>query len=147
MSLALATRKSDIITRKANTKKARENRESLIQQSEDRETARKTMIEEAEELFKTEHAADQEAYDAYVQKQKELAEEEYADESEGEEGAEKAEPPVEPKFEAAEHFEKFDEDNPPIEIPAEIPVQVDNDWPMTEEEEEQNIAAFWATKE
>jgi len=146
LKLALETRKSDITIRKAMSKKARENRENLIAQSQERDENRAKMIEDAKEAFDNEHAADFEAYNAYVQKQKDLAEQEYASEEEDED-AEKAEPPVEPKFEEAEHFDKFDEENPPIEIPAEVAVEVDNDWPMNEEEEEALIAQFWAAKE
>lgn len=51
LSLAIETRKADIINRKAKNKKDRENREHLIQQSEEREEARKTMIDEAEQQF------------------------------------------------------------------------------------------------
>ena len=49
LKLALETRKTDITTRKALSKKARENRESLIQQSADRDENRQKMIDEAEE--------------------------------------------------------------------------------------------------
>jgi hypothetical protein len=49
LRLAIDTRKVDITTRKAMSKKARENRESLIQQSSDRDEARAKMIEETEE--------------------------------------------------------------------------------------------------
>ena len=55
------------------------------------------MIEDTKEAFDNEHAADFEAYNAYVQKQKDLAEQEYASEEEDED-AEKAEPPVEIYF-------------------------------------------------
>lgn len=104
------------------------------------------MIEDSEEQFKTDHAADFEAYEAHEAAQKEKAEQEYASEEEDED-AEGKEPPQKPIFEHQEHFDKFDEENPPIEIPSEIPVEVDNDWPMTEEEEEALIASFWAAKE
>jgi hypothetical protein len=57
LTLAIETRKTDIITRKAMNKKARENREHLITQSEEREEARKTMINEAEEQFYTDNDA------------------------------------------------------------------------------------------
>jgi len=74
-----------------------------------------------------------------VEVQKEKAEQDYASEDEDED-AEAKEPPQKPIFEEQEHFDKFDEENPPIEIPEEIPVEVDNDWPMNEEEEEALIA-------
>jgi len=50
------------------SKKARENRENLIAQSTERDENRAKMIEDAKEAFDNEHAADFEAYNAYVQK-------------------------------------------------------------------------------
>lgn len=49
LKLALETRKTDITTRKALSKKARENRERMIQESADRDENRQKMIDEAEE--------------------------------------------------------------------------------------------------
>ena len=87
------------------------------------------------------------AYNAYVQDQQAKAAQSYDDEEEEGEDGEAKEVPQKPVFDPTEHFEKFDEDNPPIVIPAEIPIEVDNDWPMTPEEEEELIVNFWAAKE
>lgn len=38
--------------------------------------------------------------------------------------------------------EKFDDENPPIEIPADAEDDINNDWFLTEEEAEAEIAAF-----
>ena len=42
--------------------------------------------------------------------------------------------------------EKFDDDNPPIDIPPEQEDDINNDWALTEEEEQEQIAAFNAAK-
>lgn len=62
---ALMTRKADIIYRKAHSKKAREHREKCEEQAAERKEARAKFIEDAQEQFNTDHAADFEAYDAY----------------------------------------------------------------------------------
>jgi len=49
-----------------------------------------------------------------------------------------------PEFVAEEYLEKFDEDNPEIYIPDEVVDDIDNDWPMTEDEEAELIAQYWA---
>jgi len=44
-----------------------------------------------------------------------------------------AEPaPTLPEFDSKETEEKFDQENPEIEIPAEVVTELDNDWVLTE---------------
>lgn len=57
------------------------------------------MIEETEEQFKTDHAADFDAFDAYVAAQDAKANQDYGSSDEDEEGEAK-EPPQKPVFEA-----------------------------------------------
>jgi len=66
--------------------------------------------------------------------QKKKAEDDYGSESENED-QEPKEAPVKPEFDPKEHEEKFDEDNPEIEIPPEVPVDQDNDWDLGDDEE------------
>ena len=44
-------------------------------------------------------------------------------------------------------MEKFDEENPEIEIPDEVVDDIDNDWVLSEEEEAQLVTDYWASKE
>jgi triphosphoribosyl-dephospho-CoA synthetase len=62
LTLAIATRKGDIIYRKAHSKKAREHREKCQEQLNERTEAKAKAIEDAMEQFNTDHAADFEAY-------------------------------------------------------------------------------------
>jgi len=132
--LALQTRKTDIIYRKAHTKKQRELREKALEASAERKENRAATIKDAEEQFMADHEADFTAYDTYVADQKRKENEEYDDESE-EEGAEEKEIPTKPEFNAKEVEDKFDEENPDVEIPAEVAIQKDNDWALHEEDE------------
>lgn len=43
-------------------------------------------------------------------------------------------------------MDKFDEENPEIEIPPEVVDQVHNDWVMTEDEEQKLVEDYWAGK-
>ena len=52
-----------------------------------------------------------------------------------------------PEFNREEFLIKWDEDNPQIVIPEEIYDDYDNDWILTEEEEEQLIQQYFASKE
>ena len=120
--------------RKAHNKKAREHREKCEEQAAERKEARAKYLEDAQEQFNVDHAADFDAYDNYVAEQQRKANDEYGSEEEEEEGEPK-EAPVKPEFESKEHEEKFDEDNPEVEIPAEVPEEMDNDWDLAEEDE------------
>jgi hypothetical protein len=55
--------------------------------------------------------------------------------------------PEKPEFDPKEIEEKFDDDNPEIDIPDEVPVEMDNDWDLDEAEEEAAITAYWTVKE
>jgi hypothetical protein len=49
-------------------------------------------------------------------------------------------------FQLQEVSEKFDDENPPIEIPDLVEDDIDNDWVLTEEEQDAIIAAYWTAK-
>jgi hypothetical protein len=51
-----------------------------------------------------------------------------------------------PVFDPRETLEKFDEENPDIEIPSEIVDDIDNDWVLDETEAEVVIAAYWSAR-
>ena len=71
------------------------------------------------------------------------------DEGADEDEEEKAnqEPPVLPKFDKEEMEEKFDDENPPIDIPPEQDDDINNDWVLEEDQETELINAFIAAKE
>ena len=70
------------------------------------------------------------------------------EEEEGEDGKPKPPPPM-PVFNEAEFLEKFDskEENAIVEIPPEIVEDVDDDWPMSTEEEQEFIDETLAARE
>ena len=69
------------------------------------------------EKFNEDHKEEIDIYEAYMAK-KEAGGEDYGDEEEEDEDGSKAnkEPPVLPKFNQEEFLEKWDEENPDIEI-------------------------------
>ena len=52
-----------------------------------------------------------------------------------------------PVFQEKEYADKFDEENPEIEIPPVVVDEVHNDWILTEEEEAKLIDDYWIGKE
>lgn len=73
--------------------------------------------------------------------------EEYGEEAgSNQDEEEDKEPPTKPVFNEKEVMDKFDEENPEIEIPAEVVDQVHNDWVLTEEEEAKLVDDYWAGK-
>jgi len=138
LKLAITVRKQDIIYRAALRKKAVEHREKCIAQKEERAEAKDKAIQEAKDQFNNDHAADYEAYEKYEEEQKKKAEDEYG--SEGDDSdKEEVVAPEKPEFESKDCEEKFDEDNPEVEIPEEVPVEVDQDWDIDETEQQQLI--------
>lgn len=138
LKLAIAVRKQDIIYRAALRKKAVEHREKCILQKEERAEAKEKSIQEARDQFNTDHAADYEAFEKHLEELKRKEEDEYGSEDEDSQ-KEEVEPPTKPEYDPKEVEEKFDEDNPEIEIPEEVPVEVDQDWDIDETEQQQLI--------
>lgn len=52
-----------------------------------------------------------------------------------------------PKFDLEEAEQKFDDENPPIEVPEDCDPDVNNDWVLDEDQELAEINAFNAAKE
>lgn len=52
-----------------------------------------------------------------------------------------------PEFDRKEAEEKFDDENPPVDIPPEQDDDINNDWALNEEEELDEINKFNAGKE
>ena len=79
-----------------------------------------------------------------MEEQKRLEEQDYGDEKGSEDEDEKAnqEPPTLPVFNKEEAMEKFDDDNPPIEIPPDAEDDINNDWVLEEDAEAELIAQF-----
>ena len=71
------------------------------------------------------------------------------DEDQEDEDGKPKPPPQMPVFNEAEALEKFDskEENAIVEIPAEIVDDIDDDWPMSQEEEQEFIDKAIAAKE
>ena len=145
---AIEGRKKDITRRKALQKKAVEEKELKEKMFEERKTARETFLTEAKQKFEDDHADEIKAYNKWKDEQDAKAAQEYGEEaaSDGEEGEDAQEPPTLPEFDEAEACEKFDEENPEVEIPPEIVDDINNDWVLTEEENEALIAKYFADK-
>lgn len=58
-----------------------------------------------------------------------------------------AEKPVLPIFNGEEFLQRWEEENPKPELPEEVYSDIDNDWVLTEEEEEQHLQAYFAGKD
>ena len=52
-----------------------------------------------------------------------------------------------PEFDEAEAGEKFDEENPEVEMPSEISDDLNNEWVIDEAETEALIAKYFAVKD
>lgn len=105
-----------------------------------------------EDKWREDTAGQLETYEKYIARKAkieagdELNEEEQEDE-EAEQGDENFEAPKKPEWNAQEAFNQFDEDHAEIEIPPEVITNEDSDWPMTQEEENALVDAYWAAKE
>lgn len=103
-------------------------------------------VNEAEAKFNEEHKDEIEAALKWEQEQTMHVEEEYNEEVDDEDKKEddsklKEKPPV-PVFDREEFLKKWLEENPVIEIPNEVSPQIDNDWILTEEEEQNLLNAY-----
>lgn len=147
--MAIEGRKQDVTRRKVLQKKGKEEREMKQQQFEERKKNREAHLAESLQKFNEDHAEEIEAYNKYQEEQKAKAAQEYGEEqaSEGEGDENEAEPPELPKFNEEEAAEKFDEENPEVLIPEEIVDDIDNDWALTEEENEALMAKYMAGRE
>ena len=148
LKMAIDTRKQDVIRRKAIQKKNREDKASKEEAKAKREADREQFLLDKEAEFQEQNKDDIEAYNKWDEEQKRLADQAYGEEA-GSEEEEKdnQEPPVMPEFDKAEMEEKFDDENPPIEIPHEQEDDINNDWVLEEDQEVELVNAFIAAKE
>ena len=149
MLLAIQNRKNDVIRRKALKKKAREDREKAIESAEQREQRRVQELEQAHEKFKEDHREEIDAALRAEQEELNKQNDEYGEENADEEEKDQKpkEKPVMPVFEEEEFLTKWDEENPAIAIPDEVIDDIDNDWLLSEEQEDAFIAQYFANKE
>ncbi len=142
---AIEGRKSDITRRKAFAKQSHKNRENKIKDHEDRTIKKTDYLTAEEERFKE---SNRENFEAFEKQQAELeakAAQEYGEEID-DEGSQKEEVEliVLNTWDKNEAEAKFDEENPQVEIPEPIEDDIDNDWILTEDELEAQIATFWS---
>jgi len=149
LKMAISTRKQDVIRRKAIQKKNREEKASREEAKEKREADREQFLLDKENEFNELNREDIETYNKWQEEQKRLEEEDYGEEKGSEDEDDKAnqEPPILPVFNKEEAVEKFDDDNPPVEIPPDADDDINNDWLLEEDQEAELIAAFNGTKE
>jgi hypothetical protein len=96
-------------------------------------------LADAQEKFKDEHKDEIEAVLKWEEEELSKVNDEYGEEEDDEETEKEKKPkekPVMPVFDEEEFLSKWVEDNPPIFIPDEIEEEKDNDWVISEEEEE-----------
>ena len=147
LKMAIEARKAYITRVKALTKRAKEERNRRQEQAKERLANRENFLLESIEKFNEEHKDEIIAYEEYQEMLRKKENDEYGEEagSANEEDEEK-EPPVKPLFNEKEVMDKFDEDNPEIEIPPEVVDSINNDWTLSEEEEQKLVEDYWAGK-
>lgn len=144
LKMAVTTRKLDIIRRKATQKRNREEKTSREEAKEKRAADREQFLIDKENEFNEANKEDIDAYRAWEEEQNRLAEQEYGEEkgSEDEDADNQKEPPVLPEFDKKEMEEKFDEENPEVEIPPDAEDDINNDWLLDEDEALAEIEKF-----
>ena len=148
LQTAIQIRKDDILKRKIQKRKEREERATKQQQAEEREAKRKTDLEEAFNKFEEEHKDEIEAYEKFVSEDNQAKGDDYGEEEEEEqEEVKPKEKPERPVFNEQEHLTRWDEENLVIVIPEEVVDDIDNDWELTEEDEEAMIQTYQASKQ
>ena len=153
LTTALAGRKMDITRRKLATRRAKEDRQAKIEKEEDRKQRREEYLLDTRANWETEHADEIEAYkiEKDRERRREAGEPVSEDEEEevlDEDGKEREKPTM-PFFDENEHLSKFDEkeENAVVEIPPEIIDDIDDDWPMNAEEENEFIDRILASRD
>lgn len=148
-SLCVRTRKDEVTYRKAQRKKAIQQREQLIQKEEERKNRLQIELGEAENKFAEEHKEEIELAQKWEQDQQVQQEDDYGEEGEGDDDGGKSaidtrrqERPEMPVFNKEEFLRKWLEENPVIEIPPEYTPEVDADWVLTQEEEQSLVTTF-----
>ena len=150
---AIAGRKLDITRRKVLKRKDKEERQQKIEREDDRKTRREEYLVDSRGEWETNEADAIEEYKVY--KDRERRREEGAvvsgdeDEEDLDDDGKPKPPPTMPVFNEAEYLEKFDskEENAIVEIPPPIVEDVDDDWPMSLEEEQEFIDRTVAARE
>jgi hypothetical protein len=107
-------------------------------------------LQEAEEKFKEEHKDEIEAALKYEQMELERQEDEYGEEEEDDEVPREKMPkekPAMPVFNEEEFLVKWVEENPEPMLPEQIVRDIDNDWVLSEEEEEALISGYFQAKQ
>lgn len=140
----IALRKQDIVRRKAIYKRDTEFREDKIKEKQTRAENRETFLLEAGEKFATDNAETIENCHKYQR----LVEARDKGEEIDEAGLELLgqDVPVMPEHNQAEWEEKFDAEHPDILIPEPVVCEMDNDWILSEQEVEAQIASYLEKK-
>ena len=145
LQLATENRKLDIIRRKALVQRERDERDSKIKAKEDREKKREVDLDEAKKKFLEDNKEEIDRYNAYHAAAAAGAED-YGEEDD-DDGDDKAkEVPTLPEFDAEEFLENWEAENEQIIIQESTADDIDNDWPLAEEEIESHIKNFWAAR-
>ena len=116
--MALELRIEDVSNRKKGKEKVREFRQDAIEREVERKERYESALIEEKEAFEQKQEA-------------ERAAREEQEEGEGDEG------PEEPDFDETAFKENWDDENPPIEEPPEVIDDIDNNFNVEIEEEEQ----------
>lgn len=138
LQLALESRKTDIIRRKALVQKERDERDSKIAQRDKRAADREGALETAKAAFLEEKKDEIAEYEAYVKAQEEGVDE-YGEEEDDEDGPKEKKVPEMPVFNEEVFLEEWDAENPEIIVAEDTEDPVDNDWVLTEEEAAEQV--------
>lgn len=115
ITLALELRCEDVVSRRDKIEEMRHERENCIAQAAERQEKLDGALQEAEEAFNEKAEADA------VKN---------AEDNEAEDDAEAAAEEEKPVFPVDEFMVDFNTNNPPIEIPAEVVEDIDNDYDL-----------------
>lgn len=152
LKTAIEGRKLDITRRKIVKRKEGEDRQQKIEREEDRKQRREDFITDSKSEWETEQADNLEEYKIYMDRKRRSEAGEPVSNDEDEDVDEDGKPkpaPQKPIFNEVEAFGKFDakEENIIVQIPAEIKQDVDDDWPMSSEEEQEFVERTLASRE
>ena len=147
LTTALAGRKLDITRRKIKTRRDKEDRQEKIAKEEDRKQRREDYLIDSRSQWQENNQELIDEYERWVDRQRRKAAGEHVSDDSDDDGGsaegegEARQPPTKPEFDEEGALKLFDEkeENAIIPIPDEVVDEIDDDWPMTQEEEQKYI--------
>ena len=142
LTTALAGRKLDITRRKIATRRAKEDRQDKIAKEEDRKQRRDDYLIDSKQTWLENNQEEIEAYERQEDRKRRREQGDIVSDSDDVSNEEEPKQPLEkPVFDEVGALKLFDEkeENAIVPIPDEVVDDIDDDWPMTQEEEQKYI--------